>query len=78
MLSGKHGGNMTVLDDVHDLLVQRKGDAICDDCIADKLRLTVHQHANHKTNVLKNERDFNRQKDICPVCKGNKLVIRYA
>jgi hypothetical protein len=69
---------MTVLDDVSDLIVRRRGDAICDDCIADKLNLTVRQHANRKTNILKNESGFNRRKDICPVCKGNKLVISYA
>jgi Zn finger protein HypA/HybF involved in hydrogenase expression len=66
---------MTVLEEVRDLLNHRKGEVVCDDCIADKLKLTVRQHANHKTNILKNERGFNRRKGTCPVCKGNKLVI---
>ncbi len=69
---------MTVLDDVRDFLKRRNGESICDDCIADKLKLSVRQHANRKTNILKNERGFHRRKDICPVCNGNKLVISHS
>ena len=69
---------MTVLDDVRDLITRRNGDAICDDCIADRLKLSVRQHANRKTNILKNEAGFIRRKDRCPVCDGDKLVIRHA
>ena len=66
---------MTVLDDVRDLITRRNGKPICDDCIADKLKLSVRQHANRKTNILKNDPGFIRRKDVCPVCGGNKLVI---
>ncbi len=69
---------MTVLDDVRDLIINRKGEAICDDCISDKLKLTVRQHANRKTNILKNEHSFDRRKNRCPICSGDKLVIRHS
>ena len=69
---------MTVLDNVRDLIVRRNGEPICDDCIAEKMKITPRQHANRKTNIIKNEPGFDRRKDVCPVCDGNKLVIRRA
>jgi hypothetical protein len=51
--------------------------AICDDCIADKLGLSVRQHANHKTRELAQSRNYHRDKDLCHACKMAKLVIRY-
>ena len=69
---------MTVLEQVEGLLVKRSPTAICDDCIADKLGLSVRQHANHKTRELAPRPRFNRRKDTCGICGSTKLVIRYA
>lgn len=67
---------MTVLEDVSNLIEKIRPDAICDDCIADKLRLSVRQHANHKTRELDASHSFDRRKDICSVCGASKKVIR--
>ena len=78
MISVKHGGDVTVLDDVRDLVARRKGESTCDDCIANKLKLGVRQHANRKTNILAHEPGFVRKKGTCTTCGGDKLVIHYA
>jgi len=67
---------MTVLDDVWGLVVRLNGEAICDDCIADQLRLTVRQHANHKTRELAERPGFDRQIGSCSNCGKTKTVIR--
>ena len=68
---------MTVRDDVAELVRGMAPHAICDDCIADKLGLSVRQHANHKTRELAQSRNYHREKDLCHACKMAKLVIRY-
>lgn len=67
---------MTVLDQVRGLIERLSPDPICDDCISDKLGLSVRQHANHKTLELAQTRGFERRKDVCAICGGNKIVIR--
>lgn len=67
---------MTVTDDVRALIDRLSPEPICDDCIADRLKLSVRQHANHKTRELAGSNCFERRKDICSMCFGEKLVIR--
>lgn len=67
---------MTIIDDVRALVNRLAPAPICDDCIADRLGLSVHQHANHKTRELAGSNGFERRKDICSMCYGEKLVIR--
>ena len=67
---------MTILDEVRALIVRMSPQAICDDCIAERLRLSVRQHANHKTRELAGTGGFERRKDLCSLCGGEKLVIR--
>ncbi|TFI59761.1 hypothetical protein E2493_02670 [Sphingomonas parva] len=43
---------MTVLKDVENLVTRISPSAICDDCITERLDLTVRQHPNHKTREL--------------------------
>ena len=69
---------MAVLDDVQNFIVKRSPQSVCDDCIADYLRLSVRRHANHKTRELAKMRGFDRLKGTCAICSANKLVIRYA
>ena len=67
---------MTVLDDVRRFITRLTPDAVCDDCIADRLSLSVRQHANHKTRELAGSGGFERQKAPCSLCGGTKLVVR--
>ena len=69
---------MTVLEDVRDLIEGMAPEAICDDCIANRLGLSVRQHANHKTRELTDAPGFDRRRDNCAVCGSVKLVIRWA
>lgn len=66
---------MTVLDDVRALILRLSPQAVCDDCIADRLGLSVRQHANHKTRELAGTEGFERRRDRCSLCEGDKLVI---
>jgi hypothetical protein len=43
---------MSVLEQVHDFIVARPREPICDKCIAERLGLSVPNHANHKTREL--------------------------
>jgi hypothetical protein len=67
---------MTVLDQVRALIERMNPAAICDDCIAATLKLSVRQHANHKTRELAGTRGFERRRDRCGLCNADKLVIR--
>lgn len=67
---------MTVLEDVAHLIARAAPNAICDDCIADKLHLTVRQHANHKTRELAGKSGYLREKGKCHYCGSNKKVIK--
>ena len=69
---------MTVLDDVRALVLRLSPQAICDDCIAERLGLSVRQHANHKTRELAGTQGFERRRDRCSLCDSEKLVIRKA
>lgn len=66
---------MTFRDDVKALIERISPEAICDDCVADKLGLTVRQHANHKTRELAGSGGFRRRRNVCGFCQIEKLVI---
>jgi len=52
---------MTVIDDVRALVDRLAPAPICDDCVADRLGLSVRQHANHKTRELAGSNGFKRR-----------------
>lgn len=66
----------TVLDKVKGLIDRLAGEPVCDDCIAERLGLSVRQHANHKTRELAGEPRYERQLDACALCGTVKKVIR--
>lgn len=66
----------TVLDRVRAFIARLAPAAVCDDCIADRLDLSVRQHANHKSRELAGIGGFVRSKGPCSLCGANKLVIR--
>lgn len=67
---------VTVLDQVRNFVSRLAPDAACDDCISDRLGLTVRQHANHKTRELAGSGGFERTKGACGLCGLEKIVIR--
>lgn len=69
---------MTVLDQVRALIERLSPEPVCDDCIADRLKLSVRQHANHKTRELAGSDGFERRIDACSLCGATKKVIRRA
>jgi uncharacterized protein YaaQ len=50
--------------------------AVCDDCIAERLELSVRQQAIDVTRELAGTQGFVRQKGPCALCGADKLVIR--
>tara|TARA_R110001599_G_scaffold343885_1_gene566930 strand:- start:2309 stop:2533 length:225 start_codon:yes stop_codon:yes gene_type:complete len=67
---------MTVLEDAENYISGTAPKAICDDCLALKLRITPRQHANQKSRELAGRAQFDRRKGDCSVCGHTKLVIR--
>lgn len=67
---------MTALDRVRGLIERLSPEPICDDCITERLGLSVRQHANHKTRELAGTQGFERRKDACSLCGQDKIVIR--
>jgi hypothetical protein len=67
---------MTVLGEVRAFVSRLSPAAVCDDCIAERLNLTVRQHANHQTRELAGAGGFERRKAQCSLCDSEKLVIR--
>lgn len=67
---------MSVLDSVRALIGRLAPRPICDDCIAEKLNLSMRQHANQKTRQLAGSDGFERRRDLCSLCSGEKLVTR--
>lgn len=66
----------TVLEQVKALIERLAPAPICDDCITEKLGLSVRQHANHKTRELAGEQGFERVLAPCAMCATTKKVIR--
>lgn len=69
---------MTVLDEVRALIERLSPEPVCDDCLTERLGLSVRQHANHKTRELAGQGGFERGVDACSLCGGTKKVIRRA
>ena len=67
---------MSALDDVRALITRLSPTPICDDCIAEKLGLASRQFANQQARELTGRNGFERRRDICSICYGEKLVTR--
>ncbi len=66
----------TIFEKVRSLVSRLSGQAVCDDCIAERLQLSVRQHVNHKTRELAGAQGFERERAECSLCGAEKLVIR--
>lgn len=69
---------MAVLDDVRTFVARLSPEAVCDDCIAERLGLSIRQQAGHKTRELAGSGGFERRKGPCSLCASEKIVIRKA
>lgn len=68
---------MNVLERVKALITRLTPEPICDDCVTEKLGLSIRQHANHKTRELAGSHGFERRLDMCSICGATKKVIRH-
>jgi hypothetical protein len=68
--------SMTVLDDVRHLIERLSPHPVCDDCIAERLGLSMRQNASHKTRELTGTPGFERRIEVCSLCNSTKKVIR--
>lgn len=66
----------TVFDQVKALIQRLAPEPVCDDCISERLGLSVREHVNHKTTELSGMVGFERQKGACSLCSADKMVIR--
>lgn len=67
---------MTVLERVAEAIKAKQPHPICDDCLATELKLSVRQHANHKTRELAVKPGFRREQARCFSCGSTKKCIR--
>ena len=67
---------MAVLTQVRALIERLSPLSICDDCITERLGLSVRQHANQKTRELAGTAGFERRLEPCSLCNSVKKVIR--
>jgi len=65
-----------IFDRVADLVSRLSPHPICDGCIAGKLNLAHAQLVNPATRQLASRTGFERRRDICATCYGERLVIR--
>lgn len=72
-----HGRVMAELDDVRKLIVRLTPDLVCDDCVAARLLLSSRHNANRISRELAGRDGFERRRDLCSLCGGDKLVIRH-
>jgi hypothetical protein len=65
-----------LLDQVRAFVTRLAPNPVCDGCIAERLNLAAPQRANHDTRQLAGSEGFERRRDICSLCYGEKIVIR--
>jgi len=70
------GRSMTVLEQVRGLIERLPPEPVCDDCIAERLGLSIRQHANHKSRELAGLDGFERRIEPCAICGREKKGIR--
>ena len=56
---------MPKVDDISRLVVRLSPEPVCDDCIADRLGLSVRQQVAHRTRELGGVNGFVRSKGLC-------------
>lgn len=67
----------TIAGQIAALIKRMDGVALCDDCITDRLGLSVRSQANAVTRAISGVDGFERIKSPCSLCGTAKTVIRY-
>lgn len=75
-MAGLEGSDMTTSDQVRALIERLAPEPVCDDCIAERLALSVREHANIRTRELAGAGGFERRKDVGSLCGETRMVIR--
>lgn len=71
------GGGTTIASQIERLVSRLDGAGVCDDCITERLNLSVRSQANLVTRGLGGQRGYERLKDACTLCARVKTVIRH-
>ncbi|RUN78412.1 hypothetical protein EJC47_00600 [Sphingomonas sp. TF3] len=66
----------TVLDMVRGFVERLSPEPVCDDCIAERLRLSDTSLANKKVRELAGSGGFEREQNICSLCGAPRIVTR--
>lgn len=64
---------MTIAGQIEALIERLEGVAICDDCVTDRLNLSVRSQANVVTRGLGDTNGFRREKQPCGLCSSIKV-----
>lgn len=67
---------MTIAGQIEQLIENLNGSPICDDCITDRLNLSVRSQANVVTRELGHREKFDRTKTSCGHCGALKTAIQ--
>lgn len=65
--------SMTIAGQIEALIQRLEGVAICDDCITDRLDLSVRSQANAVTRTLGGADGYRREKQQCGLCSAVKI-----
>lgn len=71
------GGGTTIASQIERFVSRLDGAGVCDDCITERLDLSVRSQANLVTRGLGGQRGYERSKDACALCARVKTVIRH-
>ena len=69
-------GGSTIASQIERFIVRLDGASVCDDCITERLSLSVRNRANLVTREFGGQRGYERGKDTCTLCTRVKTVIR--
>jgi len=67
---------MTIAGQIEQLIASLSGASICDDCITDRLNLSVRSQANVVTRELGHREEYDRDKTSCGQCGSLKTAIQ--
>ncbi|HEX4693604.1 hypothetical protein [Sphingomonas sp.] len=66
----------TLAEQVRGFVARLSPNPVCDGCVAERLGLTAPERANEAIRQLAGSDGFERRRDICSLCFGEKLVTR--
>jgi len=65
-----------MVDRVHAFITRLSPAPVCDACVAERLELASTQAANIKVREVVGIGGFERRRDICSLCFGERFVTR--